>query len=269
MGKTHIRIGTRRVPVRYAPEYLSRKDRKAQIAALKRSRRAYKKGKYVSRPKLKSAKVRRSRHTYRAAKLYRLDPDNLDLKTLAKKAGCSMKAVNRILSKGRGAYYSSGSRPNQSAESWGIARVHSALSGGPSAKVDLHILREDCNKTSKALRLAKKLKGGGTKRKMRMKERIVRFEKSHRKGKKYLALIREIGTGKVRRVHFGGDGYVQYKDRTGLGLYDSVSHGDRKRMQRYFLRHSGTRHRGRAIEKEKRASGGYYTPKILSHIYLW
>ena len=258
-----------RVPKKYVPSYLTRKDQVAQKAALRRSRRGYRRGKYIGRPKLKSAKVRRSRHTSRAAKMYNLDPDNLKLADLARKSGCSMKAVERILSKGRGAFYSSGSRPNQTAESWAVARVHSALSGGPSSKVDLHILREDCKKTSKALRLAKKLKGGGTQRAMRMKERVVRIEKSKRMGKKYVAFVKKIGSSDIRKIHFGGDGYVQYKDRTGLGHYTNVNHGDRKRMQRYFMRHSGTRHRGRAIAKEKAASGGYYTPKILSHIYLW
>ena len=40
-------------------------------------------------------------------------------------------------------------------------------------------------------------------------------------------------------------------------------------MQRYFLRHSGTKKRSKAIEKEKKNSKGYYTPKLLSHLYLW
>ena len=258
-----------RIPEKYVPAYLTPKDRATQLAALKRSRKAYRRGKHVGRPKLKSAKVRRSKHTFRAARMYDLDPDNMKLSELARRAGCSRRAVDRILSKGRGAFYSSGSRPNQTAESWAVARVHSALSGGPSAKVDRHILREECKRTSKALRLSNRLKGGATHRHMRMKERIVRIEKSPRKGKKYMAIVRGIGSRQERKIHFGGDGYVQYKDRTGLGHYSSVDHGDRKRMQRYFMRHSGTRHRGRAIEKEKKASGGYYNPKILSHVYLW
>ncbi len=33
-------------------------------------------------------------------------------------------------------------------------------------------------------------------------------------------------------------------------------------MNRYFSRHSGTKYRYKAIK-------GYYTPKLLSHIYLW
>ena len=102
-----------------------------------------------------------------------------------------------------------------------------------------------------------------------MKERVVSIKRSERKGKKYAALVRELGTGLERVIHFGGLGYAQYKDRTGVGLYSHLDHGDKQRMGRYFLRHSGTRHRGRAISKEKYESNGYYNPKILSHIYLW
>ena len=55
-----------------------------------------------------------------------------------------------------GAYYSSGSRPNQTAESWGIARLGSAITGGPSSMVDYHILEKECKNDSIALKMAKK-----------------------------------------------------------------------------------------------------------------
>ena len=38
-----------------------------------------------------------------------------------------------------GAYYSSGSRPNQTAESWGKARMYAYIFGSPTRKVDYHI----------------------------------------------------------------------------------------------------------------------------------
>ena len=48
-----------------------------------------------------------------------------------------------------GAYHSSGSRPNQSKESWGYARLASAITGGPASKVDArslaHLLEEGCD----------------------------------------------------------------------------------------------------------------------------
>ena len=40
-------------------------------------------------------------------------------------------------------------------------------------------------------------------------------------------------------------------------------------MQRYYSRHSGTKSRLKAIEKETKKGKGYYTAKILSHKYLW
>ena len=40
-------------------------------------------------------------------------------------------------------------------------------------------------------------------------------------------------------------------------------------MQNYFSRHSGTKNRKKAIQKEKRKSRGNYNAKILSHEYLW
>tara|TARA_Y100001937_G_scaffold116670_1_gene168904 strand:+ start:21 stop:416 length:396 start_codon:yes stop_codon:yes gene_type:complete len=42
----------------------------------------------------------------------------------------------KIIDKGMGAYYSSGSRPNQTPMSWGRARLASVILGGPSRKID-------------------------------------------------------------------------------------------------------------------------------------
>ena len=262
-----------KIPTRYAPAYLSKRDRSRQKKAILRSRRSYKKGKYVGRPILKSARTRKSKHINRIRKIYKFPDGKISLKKLAKRSGCTKKAFDRILSKGRGAFYSSGSRPNQTAESWAIARLYSTLTGGPASKIDRHIMEEDCKSNSKALKMA--IKGGGkTKKKHtpkapRMKERIIRFERSKAKGKKYTAFVKELGTGNVRKISFGGLGYAQYKDRTGIGAFSNLDHGDRARMGRYFLRHSGTRNRARAIAKEKILSNGIYNPKILSHVYLW
>ena len=62
----------------------------------------------------------------------------------------------KIVKKGMGAYYSSGSRPNQSGSSWGIARLASSITGGKAAAVDYKILEEGCKKGSRALNLARK-----------------------------------------------------------------------------------------------------------------
>ena len=50
-----------------------------------------------------------------------------------------MEGINKILDKGRGAYYSSGSRPNQTAQSWALARLASVVMNGPARKVDKDI----------------------------------------------------------------------------------------------------------------------------------
>ena len=101
-----------------------------------------------------------------------------------------------------------------------------------------------------------------------MHEKILRFEKGRGK-KKYTAYIRDYNTGKVRVLHFGHVDYQQYRDRTKNGLYTYINHGDKERQKNYYNRHSGEPNRKKAIIKEKKKSRGYYTPKLLSHIYLW
>ena len=101
-----------------------------------------------------------------------------------------------------------------------------------------------------------------------MKETIVKFKRGPFP-KKYTAYVKDKKTKKTRKIHFGDRRYQQYKDRTPLKLYKHKNHNTRKRMQNYFSRHSGTRNRNAAILKEIAHNKGYYTPKILSHKYLW
>jgi hypothetical protein len=143
------------VPIKYLPKRLSKKDKAKQKKQLKKSRAAYKKGIYIDRKPLKSFKNKKSQHLINAEKLYKVNKVVIN-NNLAKKTGCSIKALNKIVKKGQGAYYSSGSRPNQSAHSWGIARLASSISGGKAAAIDYNILQEGCLKNSKALKLAKK-----------------------------------------------------------------------------------------------------------------
>lgn len=143
------------VPIKYLPKRLSKKDKAKQKKQLKKSRAAYKKGIYIHRKPLKSFKNKKSQHLINAEKIYKVNKIVIN-NNLAKKTGCSIKALNKIVKKGQGAYYSSGSRPNQSAHSWGIARLASSISGGKAAAIDYNILEEGCIKNSKALKLAKK-----------------------------------------------------------------------------------------------------------------
>jgi hypothetical protein len=72
------------------------------------------------------------------------------------KTGCTLSALNQIVKKGEGAYYSSGSRPNQTATSWGLARLASSLTAGKAAAVDYDIIKKGCNHKKRAFILATK-----------------------------------------------------------------------------------------------------------------
>lgn len=266
-------------PKKYLPKKLSKRDKNKQKKALEKAREGYKNQKYIDRPKV-DIKNKESPHIVKAKKIYKIDKIVPD-KVLADKTGCSISGLKQIVKKGEGAYYSSGSRPNQTARSWGLARLASTISGGKAAAVDFHILDKTCNTESKALKLAKtakkkhgygtrrvpKTKGGGMKL-PKMKEKIVKFKKGPFP-KKYTAIIENNKTQKQRVIHFGDRRYPQFKDRTPLKLYAYKNHGTRKRMQNYYNRHSGTRNRRKAIIKERIVGKGLYTAKILSHEYLW
>ena len=145
------------VPQRYIPPVLSKSDVKKQKRELRKSRKLYKRGIYYQRKTVKSFHSKPSKHLQKAQKLYGIDHVKPS-RTLAKKTQCSQKALEKIVNKGRGAYYSSGSRPNQTAESWGLARLASSITGGNASKIDYGILESGCAPTSPALLLAQKPK---------------------------------------------------------------------------------------------------------------
>ena len=57
-------------PKRYVPTRLSKKDKKKQKRELNKSRKAYKKGKYYTRKKVKSFKSKESPHVTKAKRIY-------------------------------------------------------------------------------------------------------------------------------------------------------------------------------------------------------
>jgi hypothetical protein len=126
-------------PKRYTSG-LSRKDRAKQLRSLRKAKRSYKtkrgKTRYVQRPKLKSFKSKKSNWTQTFHKLY---PSAKTMKQISEQTGIPIQAIRSVKKKGMGAYYSSGSRPNQTAESWGKARMYSYILGGPTRKIDHHI----------------------------------------------------------------------------------------------------------------------------------
>ena len=122
-------------PKKYTAK-LSRKDKKKQLSQLKRLKKAYSQGKYLDRPKLKSYKKKESGWT---AKFHKLYPEAKSIKQISKAVKIPEKALKEVIKKGKGAYYSSGSRPNQTASSWGKARMYAYILGSPTRKVDHHI----------------------------------------------------------------------------------------------------------------------------------
>ena len=155
-----------KINLRYLPKRLSRRDKKLQGRELLKSRKLYRKGIYYTRKNVSSFKSKKSPHIIKAEKMYNVKKIGAT-NELSKATGCSKSSLAKIINKGAGAYYSSGSRPNQTAQSWGIARLASAITAGKAAAVDYNILEKGCNTKSKALTLAKKAKklhGHGTRR---------------------------------------------------------------------------------------------------------
>lgn len=117
---------TRRVPKRYIPDTLSEKDKRKQIKSIFENK---------DRPNVKYKK-RRSSWVVKFENKYGTNIKDVDFidKNILKKEG-----QEQIILKGKGAYYSSGSRPNQTPFSWGYGRLASVIMGGPSRNLDKDI----------------------------------------------------------------------------------------------------------------------------------
>jgi hypothetical protein len=129
---------------KYVPKSLSQKDKKLQKKQLKKSAEDYDKGKYTGRKKLKSFKSKTSGNVLEVRKKLGVP---MNFEKIAKKLTSSkdkqkklIQGMEEICEKGKGAYYSSGSRPNQTPFSWCKGRVASVLVGGKSRKIDKKIV---------------------------------------------------------------------------------------------------------------------------------
>lgn len=157
---------TRRFNRRYLPKQLKGNDRTKQYNELKKSINMYKNHKYYTRKKIPTFHSKPSKHIITAKKIYNVDVIGAN-KDLSNASGCSIQSLKQIIRKGEGAYYSSGSRPNQTAQSWGIARLASALTSGKASAVDYTILAKGCKSGSVGLKYAKigrRKYGTGTRR---------------------------------------------------------------------------------------------------------
>lgn len=123
------------------PKYiagLSKNDVKLQKKYLRKSQREHEKGIYKVRPTPKSYKHKPSRHVVDFERIYGITTKNT--KKIYALTGVSVSKQKRILSKGRGAYFTSGSRAGQTPSSWARSRLASAILGRAACSVDQHIL---------------------------------------------------------------------------------------------------------------------------------
>ena len=125
MVKITYKGETRDIPAHYL-KGLKGKERQAQIKSIFEGKK---------RPKT-SAPTKRSGWVEKFEKKYGVKIDDTDFihKNIITRTG-----QKKIIDKGMGAYYSSGSRPNQTPMSWGLARLASVILNGPSRRIDKNI----------------------------------------------------------------------------------------------------------------------------------
>ena len=126
---------TKNIPKKYVGT-LKGKEKKEQVKSIMEKK---------ERPKT-SAKSRKSSWTMKFNKKYGKELDKMkggrSKRNIAKVTGVPFKAIDEVFKKAEGAYFSSGSRPNQSPQSWGYARVYSYILGGSARKVDKAITKK-------------------------------------------------------------------------------------------------------------------------------
>tara|TARA_R110002126_G_C10343115_1_gene490979 strand:- start:351 stop:746 length:396 start_codon:yes stop_codon:yes gene_type:complete len=125
MVKVTYKGETRDLPAQYL-KGLKGKDREKQIKSIFEGK---------IRPKTK-APEKRSSHVIKFEKKYnkKITDEDWIHKNLITRTG-----QKKIKEKAMGAYYSGGSRPNQTPSSWAFARLASVITGGPARKVDKSI----------------------------------------------------------------------------------------------------------------------------------
>ena len=130
MVKIEYKGKSKNVPKKYVPDTLKAKDKKKQIKSIFEKK---------DRPKVK-VKSKKSSWVVKFDKKYKLK--NKSLSSISKATGIPLGALKMVYKKGEGAYYSSGSRPNQTKDSWARARMYSYILGGPVRKIDDHITKK-------------------------------------------------------------------------------------------------------------------------------
>tara|TARA_Y100001937_G_scaffold73430_1_gene99869 strand:- start:23 stop:454 length:432 start_codon:yes stop_codon:yes gene_type:complete len=126
---------TKNVPKTYV-EGLKGADRRKQIKSIFEG---------TFRPKTK-VEPKKSSWTVKFNKKYGKQLDKMKggrtKRNIAKVTGIPFKAIDEVFKKGEGAYYSAGSRPNQTPQSWAYSRVYSYILGGNARKIDKDITKK-------------------------------------------------------------------------------------------------------------------------------
>mgnify|MGYP003110227596 CR=1 FL=1 len=77
-------------------------------------------------------------------------PSDKTLKGYSEKYNVPVGVLKKVMKRGQGAYYSSGSRPGQTPTSWGLARAKSFASGsGGARKADSDLWKQVQEKRKK------------------------------------------------------------------------------------------------------------------------
>lgn len=137
MVKITYKGETRNIPKRYLPDTLSPADRKKQIKSIFEK---------TNRPKV-DVKQKKSKWTTAFDNKYGKEIDKMKggrtKRNIAKVSGIPFKAIDEVYKKAEGAFYSSGSRPNQSATSWARGRTYAYIMGGEAVRrLDNHITKK-------------------------------------------------------------------------------------------------------------------------------
>lgn len=122
MVKVTYKGETRNIPAQYL-KGLKGKDREKQIKSIFEG---------TIRPKTK-APEKRSSYVIKFEKKFnkKITDEDWIHKNIITRTG-----QKKIIEKAMGAYFSGGSRPNQTPSSWGYARLASVIVGGPARKID-------------------------------------------------------------------------------------------------------------------------------------
>ena len=112
------------LPKGYIPKTLTSKDKKAQEKSILEKK---------ERPKVESFQSKKSGWVEKFEKKYN---KKITDKSWINKNIIKSKGQDEIMNKGKGAYYSSGSRPNQTAFSWAYGRLASVIMGGKARNID-------------------------------------------------------------------------------------------------------------------------------------